>query len=384
MDGGGSKVVCLAASQGGELLGFGRGGAVNTNYVLRKEAAGALYQAISTALQEAGLRGEQVTAMVVSAPVDPPTLEGVTQQLGIQRVIRAAEGETPRWAAQAWIQQHVGVTVDAGTGSLARGWTRDGRETGAGGFGATAGDEGSGFWIGLQAIRLVLQAHDGRVEHTTLTSPLLEYMGVAQVNELPLRISGGFITLEKMMEMDEGQNVVIDSGEVISEEKQVSENSENVSEKEAAQGGLYFRQPGHRRTLIRHEIAGLCPLVVAAARMGDPAALHILENAGRELGRLAAAVIQRLGMSETSTSKDFEEFAIVPFGGVFKAGELILRSFREVCLAAAPRAVIIQPRFEPVVGAVLVALRESGITIDDQVRGIIEESSRRFPFILTL
>lgn len=376
LDGGGSKVVCLASSLEGKLLGFGRGGAVNTNYVLRLEAADALHQAITSALQEAGLRGEQIDAMVISAPVDPQTLHGVTQRLGIQRVIRSAEGETPRWAAQTWINQHVGVTVDAGTGSLARGWTRDGRETGAGGFGATVGDEGSGFWVGLQAIRLVLQSYDGRLESTALIDPILEYAKVNQVNELPFRLSGGFITLEKMNEIEQTQggiNVMIDSGELLDAEKTPPKQGADNSAKNIAQGGLYFRKARHTQPLSRYEIAGLCPLVVAAARQGDRIARRILDAAGNELGRLAAAVIQRLDMGE-------DEFAIVPFGGVFKAGEFILTSFQQTCLAAAPHATIAQPRFEPVVGAVLIALRENGAALDDRLRHAIEQSARRFHF----
>ena len=101
-------------------------------------------------------------------------------------------------------------------------------------------------------------------------------------------------------------------------------------------------------------------------------AIRILREAGVELGRLAAAVIRRLGMEQ-------ETFAVVPFGGVFKARDLIVKSFAETCLASAPHAIIIYPKFEPVVGAVLIALREIGVEIDQRIIRAVEGTSRDLP-----
>ncbi len=70
---------------------------------------------------------------------------------------------------------------------------------------------------------------------------------------------------------------------------------------------------------------------------------------------------------------------MVPFGGVFRIGEPVLGSFRETILAAAPRALVVQPRFEPVVGAVLLALHEIGAEIDAAVLAAIEGSAGAFP-----
>ena len=111
------------------------------------------------------------------------------------------------------------------------------------------------------------------------------------------------------------------------------------------------------------------------AQQGDRVALQILKVAGTELGRLAAAVINRLGMQN-------EEFAIVPFGGVFKTGELILEPFREVCLRVAPKALIAYSKFEPEVGAVLIALNEIGVGIDEPILSVIERSSKNYPMCI--
>jgi N-acetylglucosamine kinase-like BadF-type ATPase len=358
VDGGGSRVACLVADETGRLYGYGRGGPINTNYVARRQAVESLTGAIRSALQDAGLRGEQIEASYMSAPMEPVAVEEVVRTLGIGRVMRAAEGETPRWAARFWIDGHVGVTVDAGTGSLARGWTPDGRQAGAGGWGATLGDEGSGYWISIQAMMAVLQAHDGRVGATRLTRPVLDHFGFRDVLDMVFQVSHGLVRAASACVQ---VGVVPDSG------------SELPTSGKTSEGGLLFRErTSHRGPLTRDEVAGLCPVVGRVARQGDAQAIEILGRAGRELGRLAAAVISRLHMVP-------EAFVVVPFGGVFKAGELVLGSFRETIAATAPRAQVVLPRFEPVVGAVLLALDNLDVTIGRPILAAIEQSADHFP-----
>ncbi len=358
IDGGGTKTTCLVADEQGQLMGYGRGGPVNTNYVARHEAVKALEGAIQAALQEAGLDGEHLQALCISAPMSPYVVQEVTDRWGIPHVIRAAEGETTRWAARFWIEERVGVTVDAGTGSMARGWSEDGREAGASGWGATLGDEGSGYWISIKAMTAILQAFDGRIAETQLTQPVLEHFGMSDVVDMMFRVSQGLVWAT---DTEQQVGVAPDSG------------AESSQAGEPSTGGVFFHKHSPaRRLLTRCEVASLCPVVVSVARQGDWKAIEILNEAGVELGRAGAAVIKRLGMQKS-------RFAVVPFGGVFRAGEFVLRSFRETILAAAPRARVVGPRFEPVVGAVLLALQGLGAAIDTQITAAIEHSSLRFP-----
>lgn len=62
-----------------------------------------------------------------------------------------------------------GLLVIAGTGSIAVGRGRTGRLERVGGWGALIGDEGSGWSIGIGALRAILRAHDGRDSPTALT-----------------------------------------------------------------------------------------------------------------------------------------------------------------------------------------------------------------------
>ena len=197
IDGGGSKTACLAADEKGRLLGFGKGGPVNSNYVRRNQVVRSLRSAISTCLQESNLESEEISTLYISAPTAPDMLEEGTQPFHIRQVKRAAEGETPRWAARFWVDEHIGVTVDAGTGSLARGWSTDGREVGAGGWGSTLGDEGSGYWIGMQAMIAVLQSSDGRNSSTKLTKPVLDHFGFSDLLDMVFQVSHGLVIPEE-------------------------------------------------------------------------------------------------------------------------------------------------------------------------------------------
>jgi len=366
VDGGGSKVACLAADEGGRLLGYGCDGPVHTSYVPPDEAMDSLKNAIDAALKEAGLRGEQIEALCMSAPMIPDAVDIVMGECGIKHAIRAAEGETPRWAARFWVDEHVGVTVDGGTGSLARGWARDGREVGVGGWGPTLGDEGSGYWISMRSMIAVLQAHDGRIQETMLTSSVLEHFQLSTVNELGYLVRGRFGKVRTHIGLQP------DSGYMFNQSAAAKE-SKSPRRKMSPPGGLLFSRVAHMEPLKRHEVASFCPSVEKVARQGDWKALEILQDAGHELGRLAVAVIKRLGMEK-------DEFVVVPFGGVFKAGNLVLDTFKEIIDAAVPQARVVKPEFEPVVGAVLLALNNIGVVIDDRVIDTLEQSSGSFPF----
>lgn len=77
-----------------------------------------------------------------------------------------------------------GILLIAGTGSIAWGRAEDGREGRVGGWGHHVGDEGSGYAIGLDALRRVARNADGRAPGTILRDLLLERLGVDAVEKL--------------------------------------------------------------------------------------------------------------------------------------------------------------------------------------------------------
>lgn len=77
-----------------------------------------------------------------------------------------------------------GILLIAGTGSI--GWARrpDGCVDRVGGWGERLGDEGSGYAVGLAALRAAVRAHDGRGPGTALLEIVLEHAGVSDCDEL--------------------------------------------------------------------------------------------------------------------------------------------------------------------------------------------------------
>lgn len=77
-----------------------------------------------------------------------------------------------------------GVAVIAGTGSAAWGRNDDGGEARAGGWGYLLGDEGSGYWLGREAVRHSLRRMNQGHQPDQLTVALMEACRVDHPNRL--------------------------------------------------------------------------------------------------------------------------------------------------------------------------------------------------------
>lgn len=77
-----------------------------------------------------------------------------------------------------------GVAVIAGTGSAAWGRNDAGEEARAGGWGYLLGDEGSGYWLGREAVRHSLRRMNQGLEADQLSRALLDSVGVEEPGKL--------------------------------------------------------------------------------------------------------------------------------------------------------------------------------------------------------
>ena len=100
------------------------------------------------------------------------------------------------------------------------------------------------------------------------------------------------------------------------------------------------------------KIAGFAKFVVEAAKEGDKVAIEIINNAGRELGIAANAVIRHLNLEN-------EKFRIGKVGSVFKAKKLITQPFMEIVKKTAPKAYLIKPLLPPAVAAAHLAFKST-------------------------
>jgi glucosamine kinase len=137
-----------------------------------------------------------------------------------------------------------GILLIAGTGSIAWGRAEDGREGRVGGWGQHIGDEGSGYAIGVEALRRVTRHADGRAPETELGSRVLDRLGLDRVDELV----------------------------------------------------------GWVREAERSEVAALAPVVVETAGLGDGVAEEIVHRAVQELERHVVTMRETLGPWSTTPS----------------------------------------------------------------------------------
>ena len=120
---------------------------------------------------------------------------------------------------------------------------------------------------------------------------------------------------------------------------------------------------------IRHSrLLALVPLLFEMADAGDEVARELVIQMGNEIGITALAIIRRLGL-------ELEDVEVILGGSVFKGkGPLLLDTINRVVHAQAPRARMVKPRFEPVVGAALLALEAMGVNVDKQLYETLEST----------
>lgn len=168
VDGGGTRCRARLARRSGQMLGEGIAGPAN----LRQgfvEAFAAVLDAASQCLTAAGLPHtalRETTACLALAGASEPDQLAASRRhpLPFARTIIITDAEAACVGAH---DGRDGAVVIIGTGSI--GWgIVDGQRHRVGGWGLPVSDEGSGAWLGREAVRRALWAHDGRVEWTRL------------------------------------------------------------------------------------------------------------------------------------------------------------------------------------------------------------------------
>ena len=317
VDGGNTKTVALLAAADGTILGSGRAiGCADIYKVPDAAAMRVVAEAVAAAVDEARTAGAGAAGARGVEPGDGPTasafsMAGADWPEDIED-LRALLGR--RWPDPLVVNDAIGAlraAIPAGPGVVVVGGT--GVATGA------RGPDGalwhSSFWqepqgaheLGIRALHAVYRAELGIDPPTDLTPAVLAALDAPDVEEVLHRQSR--------------------------------------------------RGPGAWRGART-----LAPLLLDAAEAGAPAAMAIVDEHGRALGRMAAAAARRVGL------EDGEAFDLALAGGLFRHPGSRLR---DAILAAtrerAPGVRLVLPELEPAVGALLLAFDAAGIEADDHV-----------------
>lgn len=190
VDGGGTKTLALLGNRDGTVLARGVSGPSNTNAVGFETACLALEQAIRMARKD---YPGQLSALCLG-------LAGAGRKEEIERfqnwAVHQFAGTAVRVVNDAEVLLTTGATsgpalaLICGTGSIVYGRTVTGELLRAGGWGYLFGDEGSGYAIGIAALRAVMQAYDERGPKTLLSELILARYGLSTPPELVHKIYG--------------------------------------------------------------------------------------------------------------------------------------------------------------------------------------------------
>jgi N-acetylglucosamine kinase-like BadF-type ATPase len=192
LDGGGSSTRAVVVTDTLDVLGRGEAGASNHYAVGPQVAAQNCRTAAEAALADAHRIEPSFSRNAISAWGFG--LAGVRREQDaflMRGQLNALVGGAP-WtldtdaaAAQSGAFCGApGIVLSAGTGAICLGVSARGERFYADGCGPILGDEGGGYWIGLEALRVVCRVADGRAPKGSLSSAVLTTLNLADCGAL--------------------------------------------------------------------------------------------------------------------------------------------------------------------------------------------------------
>ncbi|MBL8203537.1 MAG: ATPase [Blastocatellia bacterium] len=314
IDGGQSHTTALIADANGFIVGRGLSGPSNHT----REAGGrerlerAVSESVGDALREAGLmeRGSASDFYFHSAHL-AMTGEPKDKVEIIEQLLSAAHlvvGHDAPGALSGALSGQTGIIVLAGTGSVAYGEIQVNQNSiwhaRVGGNGYLFGDEGSGFWIGKEAVRLAVHMEDRDLpDGEAFRIALLTHFKRDHLKAIAEDFYAGVIS--------------------------------------------------------RDQLASFTTRVDRLAKQGDEIALGFLQQAAADLAELAEATAIRLGATRRRMQVSYG-------GGVFNS-KLLLRQFKNGVKELLPKAHVVAPHYGPDIGALLLAYRNADKKITKQL-----------------
>ena len=172
-DVGGSKTA-VGVSDGHTILARAEGGGAAVRPGRALASASVIAEVVRQALAGAGRLTADVLFVGAAGAGREPERDELRKALRAEniaaRVMVATDIEIALTAA---FDDAPGIVVSAGTGSVAVGRDRSGKQHRIGGYGWQMGDEGSGYAIGRAALGAVSRAVDGRSPRTALSDRVL-------------------------------------------------------------------------------------------------------------------------------------------------------------------------------------------------------------------
>jgi N-acetylglucosamine kinase-like BadF-type ATPase len=253
VEGGGSKTTAQLTDLEGKSVGRGYGPGSNPHAVGVENARKAIAMAIDGAVinatgrlpegsswRQTGVAAACFGLAGIDGPDDEAQLSAwVTQQELAERFVVVNDSEL---VVAAGTPEGWGVALISGAGSVCLARSPQGRTVRVGGWGHLLGDEGSGYRLAVDAMRLATQTVDGRADAQALLRAILKHWSLADANALIQHV--------------------------------------------------------HAPSMTPADLAGLAPTVQSLAASGDAAAKGLLEQCVADLARQADTAIKKLGLEK--------------------------------------------------------------------------------------
>jgi len=295
VDSGGTKTVAVITDERGVFLGIGKAGSSNHQTVGIRRAKQALKTAIQGALESVAAEGAVSfrCAVLALAGLDTAAdeeemravVDEIAEELSLAIDRRVIENDC-LCALLGVVRNRPGILLIAGTGSIVFAHDGRGHYFRTGGWGYRVGDEGSGYWIGNEAIRAVLRMHDGRGKPTLLSEMILRRLG--------------FAGIESLYDWVYSERCSVD------------------------------------------DVGALATIVEEAAEQGDSVSLAILDHAACELEQLLLAALRKMRLDEATPCP------LILQGGVVQRNEYIRRKIVSGICRTHPQLTLVDNGDDPI------------------------------------
>ena len=182
IDGGGTRTRASIVD-GDEVLAFAENGSIKRLRVGTKTAEANLRAILEDVFSKARVKNVKAASAGVASATMPGVKEwinGVFTEFGVEHCEVVGDEVI---ALDGAFKGGPGILQIAGTGSNCIGRAPDGGRESAGGWSSRLGDEGSGYWIGLHAVRRALRAYDHE-EPTRILETVGSLWGTRTLEEL--------------------------------------------------------------------------------------------------------------------------------------------------------------------------------------------------------
>ncbi|KAA6461763.1 hypothetical protein DYQ86_08865 [Acidobacteria bacterium AB60] len=298
IDGGGTRTRASLVN-GGSTLAFAESGSIKRLRVGAAVAEQNLRELLTEIYKQAGVTGVRAASAGVASATMPGVPEWITAVFADFGVERSEVVGDEVIALDAAFKGGPGILQIAGTGTNCIGRAPGGGRESAGGWSSRLGDEGSGYWIGLHAIRRALHSYDRETP-----TRVLEVVGGIW----------GTSTIDELVNLGDST-------------------------------------PGP-------DFAALAPAICQLAEEGDPVALDVVQQAATDLVGFVLLVRSKLRRKHNLT----KEVPVAWIGSVIGKSRLVRDGFYAGLRAAAPEMPILDEEVNAIEGAVWRAQRMAGMS----------------------